>query len=116
MQNQFVPPDDIRKLGFGQPGASWTSPTRTSRPPRRCVDWVDKGYFTDGFNGLGYDPAWQDFAKGKGVFLIAGTWLLADLQDAMGDDVGFMLPPTGATGDRAVTGATGLPFAITEAS
>ena len=115
VQNLFVPPDDIRKLGFGQAGASWES-DENKQAADTLVDWVDKGYFTDGFNGLGYDPSWQDFAKGKGVFLISGTWLLADLQDAMGDDLGFMLPPTGATGDQSVTGSTGLPFAITEAS
>ena len=115
VQNLFVPRDDIRKLGFGQAGASWTSDDN-KQAADTLVDWVDKGYFTDGFNGLGYDPAWQDFAKGKGVFLVSGTWLLADLQSAMGDDLGFMLPPTGATGEQSVTGSTGLPFAITEAS
>ena len=45
---------------------------RTPRPPQTLVDWVDKGYFEPGFNGQGYDPAWQAFSKGKGVFLIAG--------------------------------------------
>ena len=115
VQNQFVPRDDIRNLGFGRKGASWTSPENT-QAATTFADWVDKGYFTKDFNGLGYDPAWQDFAKGKGVFLVAGTWLLADLQKALGDDVGFALPPVGETGKQAVTGGTGLPFAITDAS
>lgn len=115
VQNQFVPRDDIRNLGFGREGASWTSP-ENEKAASTFADWVDKGYFTKDFNGLGYDPAWQDFAKGKGVFLVAGTWLLADLQKALGDDVGFALPPVGETGKQAVTGGTGLPFAITEAS
>lgn len=115
VQNLYVPRDDIRKLGFGQPGASWESDAN-QQAALTLVDWVDKGYFTEGFNGLGYDASWQGFVKGNGVFLISGTWLLADLQDGMGDDVGFMLPPVGATGEQAVTGSTGLPFAITEAS
>jgi raffinose/stachyose/melibiose transport system substrate-binding protein len=34
----------------------------------------------------------------------------------MKDNVGFFLPPVGATGDLAVTGGTGLQFAITDAS
>jgi raffinose/stachyose/melibiose transport system substrate-binding protein len=34
----------------------------------------------------------------------------------MGDDVGFSLPPTGKSGKLAVTGGTGLPFAITEST
>jgi raffinose/stachyose/melibiose transport system substrate-binding protein len=44
---------------------------------------VDKGYFNNGFNGQGYDPAWQDFGKGNGVFLITGSWLTADLKKAL---------------------------------
>ncbi|HSE70444.1 MAG TPA: extracellular solute-binding protein [Nocardioidaceae bacterium] len=115
VQNQFVPREDIRNLGFGREGASWTSEENV-QAAQTFTDWVDSGYFTEDFNGVGYDPAWQDFAKGDGVFLVAGTWLQADLADAMGEDVGFFLPPVGATGERAVTGGTGLPFAITEAS
>jgi raffinose/stachyose/melibiose transport system substrate-binding protein len=115
VQNQFVPQDEIRDLGFGREGGSWTDDTNV-QAANTLQDWVDAGYFTDGFNGLGYDPAWQDFAKGQGVFLVSGTWLLADLRDAMGDNLGFTLPPTGETGDLTVTGATGLPFSITSAS
>lgn len=115
VQNQFVPRDDIRNLGFGREGASWTSPENTAAT-QKFTDWVDAGYFTPEFNAVGYDPAWQAFAQGEGVFLISGTWLQADLSDAMGEDVGFFLPPVGETGDLAVTGGTGLPFAITEAS
>ncbi len=111
VQDQFVPADQITKLAFGRPGASWKTPENT-KAAETLVSWVDKGYFNNGFNGQGYDPAWQDFGKGKGTFLIAGTWLQADLQKALGDKVGFVLPP----GAPAVTGGTGLPFGITNKS
>lgn len=115
VQNQFVPKEDIRKLGFGQAGASWTSPENVEAA-ETLTEWVDQGYFTPGFNGLGYDQSWQNFVKGEGVFLVSGSWLLADLEAGMGDDLGFMLPPVGKTGELAVTGSTGLPFAITSDS
>ncbi|QNN54172.1 extracellular solute-binding protein [Nocardioides mesophilus] len=115
VQNQFVPRDDIRNLGFGREGASWTTDENTQAADT-FSKWVDAGYFTPEFNAVGYDPAWQDFAQGNGLFLVAGTWLQADLEDAMGEDVGFFLPPVGETGELAVTGGTGLPFSITEAS
>jgi len=116
VQNQFVPSDQIRDLAFGNEGASWTSP-ENQQAAETIQSWADQGYFTEDFNGVDYDPAWQDFAKGNGVFLIAGTWLLAeDLPDAMGDDLGFMLPPAGDSGEQAVTGGPGLPFAVTDAS
>jgi raffinose/stachyose/melibiose transport system substrate-binding protein len=115
VQNQFVPRDDIRNLGFGRKGASWTS-AQNKQAAKTFSTWVDDGYFTRDFNGVGYDPAWQSFAKGQGVFLVAGTWLQADLADAMGDNVGFFLPPKGEGGDLNVTGGTGLPFSVTDAS
>ncbi|WP_433443962.1 extracellular solute-binding protein [Nonomuraea sp. CA-141351] len=116
VQGRAVPADQISTLAFGRKGASWNTPENT-KAAEELVGWVDKGYFNKGFNGQGYDPAWQAFGKGEGVFLIGGTWLLADLQKALGKDLGFMLPP-GATADAppVATGGTGLPFAITAKS
>lgn len=115
VHNQYVPREEIRVLGFGNEGASWTTEPN-QQAAETIAGWAESGYFTEGFNGLDYDPAWQSFADGEGAFLIAGTWLLADLTDAMGDDLGFALPPVGDSGELAVTGGTGLPFAITEAT
>ena len=113
-QAQNVPPDAIRTLGFGQKGGSWKTPENT-KAAQTLVDWVDKGYFSKDVNGLGYDPAWQAFAKGTGVYLIAGTWLQADLGKTMGDNVTFMLPPPAADSPVA-TGGTGIPWAISSKS
>ncbi|MFG1968708.1 extracellular solute-binding protein [Nonomuraea fuscirosea] len=116
VQGRNVPAEQIGTLAFGRKGASWNTPENT-KAAEQLVTWVNDGYFAKGFNGQGYDAAWQAFGKGQGVFLIAGTWLLADLEKALGDDLGFMLPP-GATADAApvATGGTGLPFAITAKS
>jgi raffinose/stachyose/melibiose transport system substrate-binding protein len=116
VQSRGVPAGQISTLAFGRKGASWNTPENT-KAAEELVGWVDKGYFNKGFNGQGYDPAWQAFGKGEGVFLIGGTWLLADVQKALGKDLGFMLPP-GATADAppVATGGTGLPFAITAKS
>ncbi|MET7337609.1 extracellular solute-binding protein [Nonomuraea sp. NPDC005650] len=116
VQSRGVPADQISTLAFGRKGASWNTPENT-KAAEELVGWVDKGYFNKGFNGQGYDPAWQAYGKGEGVFLIGGTWLLADLQKALGQDLGFMLPPGTAAGAPPVaTGGTGLPFAITAKS
>ncbi|AKT50895.1 extracellular solute-binding protein [Arsenicicoccus sp. oral taxon 190] len=113
LQGQYAKPDEIRKLGFGNPGASYTS-EGNKQAAGKLVEWVDKGYFNQGFNGQGYDPAWQAFTKGQGTYLIAGTWLQADISKAMGDKVSFMLPPPAKAGDKTyTTGASGQPFAIT---
>jgi raffinose/stachyose/melibiose transport system substrate-binding protein len=78
----------------------------------KLQEWAEKGYYTDGFAGLGYDPSWAQFGEGKGVFLITGSWLTADLKKALGDDVGFFLLPAPEGGSLATLGGEGLPWAI----
>jgi raffinose/stachyose/melibiose transport system substrate-binding protein len=114
VQGRSVPADQITDLGLGNPGASWTTPENVEAAAK-VQGWVDEGYFNDGVNGTDYDAAWQSLAAGDGVFLIGGSWLAADLADAMGDDVGFFVPDT-ADGAPATTGGTGLPFTITSAA
>ena len=117
VQAQFVAPDTIRQLGFGQKGGSWQTPENTTAA-QTLVGWVDKGYLDGKANGLGYDPAWQSFAKGQGTYLMAGTWLAPDLAKTMKDDVTFILPPASkAAGGKVVsTGGTGIPWAISAKS
>jgi raffinose/stachyose/melibiose transport system substrate-binding protein len=113
LQGRFTAAAAIHKLGFGAPGGDWEAATNVTAA-KTFKSWADKGYYSKGFNGLGYDPAWQAFSKGTGVFLIAGTWLQADLAKAMGESVAFMLPPASEAGGKPLApGGTGLPFAIT---
>ncbi|HEX7746103.1 MAG TPA: extracellular solute-binding protein [Micromonosporaceae bacterium] len=112
IQGQFVPADTVTQLAFGRRGASWTTPENT-RAAEELLKWVNAGYFNGSPNGTDYDKAWQNLAKGQGVFLIGGSWLGADLGKAMGDKVGFVAPPPGQDGKVAATGGTGLPFTIT---
>jgi raffinose/stachyose/melibiose transport system substrate-binding protein len=116
VQAQFAEPDAVRDFVFAREGATFASP-ENEQAATTIQDWAEKGYFTPDFNGTGYDPAWQQFTRGKGRFLIAGTWLVADLADAMGDKVGFMLmPPREAGGPPVSLGGEGIPFAITSKS
>lgn len=113
LQGRYTAAKAIRKLGFGQPGGDWGAASNVTAA-KTFKSWVDKGYFSEGFNGQGYDPAWQAFSKGTGVFLIAGSWLQADLVKPMGSSVRFVLPPASAkSGVPLAPGGTGLPFAIT---
>ncbi|WP_018155000.1 extracellular solute-binding protein [Demetria terragena] len=113
LQGRYTDAKAIRTLGFGESGGDWESDSNL-KAASAFRDLATKGYFAKGFNGQGYDPAWQAFSKGTGVFLIAGTWLQADLAKAMGDAVRFTLPPAPEGGDIPLApGGTGLPFAIT---
>jgi raffinose/stachyose/melibiose transport system substrate-binding protein len=113
---QTADKQQVRDFVFARDGASFDTPEFKSAA-ELIQGWVDDGYFTPDFNGTGYDPAWQQFAKGKGRYLIAGTWVTADLDKQMGPDVGFMLMPGREAGaDPVALGGESLPFAITSKS
>jgi raffinose/stachyose/melibiose transport system substrate-binding protein len=105
--------EQVRDFVFARDGASFDTPEFRAAA-EKIQGWAEDGYFTPDFNGTGYDPAWQQFAKGKGRYLIAGTWLVADIGEQMGQDAGFMLMPGADEGaDPVALGGEGLPFAIT---
>ena len=116
VQNEFAPADQVRDFVFARDGASFATP-ENEEAAAKLQEWAEAGYFTKNFNGVGYDPAYKQFADGAGPFLIAGTWLLRDLTDLMGDRLGFMLvPPAETGGDPQSLGGESLPFAITAKS
>ncbi|UVY84480.1 extracellular solute-binding protein [Brachybacterium sp. NBEC-018] len=115
LQHYFVPAEEIVTLGMGNPGASWVDGTSDAALDQLRM-WAEAGYLGDAPNGLAYDTAWADFAKGTGVMLIGGSWLGPDLEKTMGEDLRFMAPPAGKDGKVATTGGTGLPFAIPAAA
>jgi len=79
-------------------------------------DWVKKGYFTPGFGGGGYDRAVANFAKGQGLFMITGNWIVANLGADNRNFGLFLLPPMSSGAGPVSTGGAGFPLAITSAS
>jgi raffinose/stachyose/melibiose transport system substrate-binding protein len=116
LQAQLAGKDAVRNLVFGQAGATWDSVPNT-QAATTLQTWARNGYLSPGANGLGYDEAAVQFGKGTGVFLLTGTWEVADLQKSMGDNVGFLLPPPASAGASPVTtGGEGLAWSITAKS
>ena len=116
VQNQFADKQATRDFVFARDGASFAT-SENEEAAKKLQEWASKGYFTPDYNGTGYDPAWQQFAKGAGPFLIGGTWLTSDLADALGDKVGFFLMPGPEAGREPVSlGGESLPWGITKKS
>ncbi|MDQ3866595.1 MAG: extracellular solute-binding protein [Actinomycetota bacterium] len=115
LQIQHVDKEYARSFIFGE-GEQSFSESGNGEAASQLVEWARNGYFTKGFQGLGYDPSYQQFGKGQGVFLITGSWLTADLKKALGDDLGFMLLPPPSGGSLAAVGGEGLPWAISSKS
>jgi raffinose/stachyose/melibiose transport system substrate-binding protein len=115
-QGAYWSAPDTRAWVFGEEGADFASEANIMAI-QALKDWVDKGYLNDDANALDYDQAWQEFAKGDGVFLPAGSWLADDLRDSMGEDkVGFIAPPVGDSGNVVAVAALSLPFHISSKS
>jgi raffinose/stachyose/melibiose transport system substrate-binding protein len=116
VQNQFASKDTTRDFVFAKSGASFDT-SENKEAATTLQDWAKKGYFTKDFNGTGYDPAWQQFTKGKGPFTIAGTWITSDALTALGDKLGFFLMPGKEAGAEPVSlGGESLPWGITSKS
>jgi raffinose/stachyose/melibiose transport system substrate-binding protein len=116
IQAQTAGKQDVRNLVFGTGNAKWTD-SATVKAAKILQDWAQKGYFTKGANGLGYDDASKKFADGTGVYLITGTWQAAVLKKPMGKNLGLMLPPPAqAGGEPTTTGGESLAFAVTSKS
>ncbi len=75
--------------------------------------WVKAGYFEAGFTGLSYETGWEQFTKGKSLFLISGPWLNGSISSAMGNNVGVMMMPPLKTGEAPVaTNSGNNPYVI----
>lgn len=115
-QGATWPAEEQRAWVFGEAGADYSAEGNLEAA-RIFRGWVEAGYINDDANGLGYEQAWQEFAKGDGVFLPGGSWLAAGLRDSMGEDkVGFIAPPPGGSGKVAAVAALSLPFHISSRS
>jgi raffinose/stachyose/melibiose transport system substrate-binding protein len=116
VQNQFASKESTTDFVFAKQGASFDT-AENREAATKLQEWAEEGYFTPNFNGTGYDPAWQQFAKGKGPFTIAGTWITADAFAELGDKLGFFLLPGQEEGSPPVSlGGESLPWAITAKS
>jgi raffinose/stachyose/melibiose transport system substrate-binding protein len=116
VQNQFAGKQATRDFVFAKGGAGFDTPENQAAAAK-LEEWADKGYFTPNFNGTGYNPATQQFTRGKGPFTIAGTWITPDVASALGDKAGFFLMPGKEAGAPPVSlGGESLPWAITSKS
>jgi raffinose/stachyose/melibiose transport system substrate-binding protein len=102
-----------RELVYDHRAAAWDRPEALAAA-RVVQDWVRLGYLPADLDRRSSEQAWRDFARGSGVFLPQGTWLLGDLPKVMGEAAGFLVPPTEGAG--VAVGGESLAFAVTARS
>ena len=113
IQDQLASTDYLTSLIFGtqRDQLSFDTPENV-QAAATLQDWANKGYFTPGFGGAGYDSAVADFGKGQGLFMITGNWIVANLGASSTDFGFFLLPPQQQGGPAVSTGGAGFPLSI----
>jgi raffinose/stachyose/melibiose transport system substrate-binding protein len=112
---QYADPKVVTTLDMGNAGASWNRPD-TLAAVTKLQEWIKAGYYNDGVNGQDDETVATAFAKGTGVFYIAGTWQVALIDGINSTDFGFIAPPVAAGQKPATLGGASQPYAITAKS
>jgi len=97
----FVDPNHTRGWIFNPKNFEFNTPSRMDAA-KKLADMAAAGYFGSDSLGIGYDDANAMFINGDGVFNLTGTWMTAQLDEGMGDNVGAFAMPT--SGGKSVAG------------
>ncbi len=113
LQNLYATQEYVDNYIFGQGDVSFNSP-ETVQAAEKLVEWENAGYFTEGYEGIGYDDSWKLFGDGQGAFMITGSWISGELlarEDA--DKFGlFLLPGLEAGAPKLTVGGTNMGYSI----
>jgi raffinose/stachyose/melibiose transport system substrate-binding protein len=74
---RFLTRKEVNAYVFSAKGATFDLPG-VVRGAKNIQDWVKKGYFNDGFTGIGWDDSEKMFIAGKGAMFMSGTWAAQD--------------------------------------
>jgi len=81
------------------------------------MDWVNKKYFPDGFNGIDYGEANTLFSMGKAGMNITGTWIIQDMAAIENFKIdAFLLPQIKTDVPRATMTGEGSQWEVNAAS
>jgi raffinose/stachyose/melibiose transport system substrate-binding protein len=117
VQNRMASVDYLTDLIFGlqRDDLSFDTPENLAAAST-LQEWAEKGYFTPGFGGGGYDDSVANFVEGEGLFMITGNWIVANLGADNRDFGFFLMPPMEAGGPPVATGGAGFPLSIAAGS
>ena len=116
IQHLLVTPDYINSLVYGVNNVSFDTP-ENQEAAAILKDWADRGYFSDGFTGIGYDDGNKSFKAGGAAMTITGSWLAGELVNDTDQKFGFfLLPAKYADRTRMAIGGVGIPFSIRKTS
>lgn len=118
IEHPFSDPKNIDDFIFRREGATFVNDANLTAA-QKLVDWVDAGYFSDGFEGMDYDNATlAAFLNHEGVMWITGSWIAASLlEKAQPNEIGFfVIPSPVADTPPYAVGGVGIPYGISAKS
>ena len=114
VEGAYVDPNQTRSWIFNAKNTDFNTSDRMTAA-KKLADMANAGYFGSDSLGIGYDDANAMFMNGEGVFNLTGTWMTADFNSGMGDNVGAFAMPR-ASGGVAGGGSFALPWHISSKS
>jgi len=100
-------------LTFARGNVTWDNEANL-KAIEKFKEWADDGYYTDGYEGIGYDDSTALFDGGDGAMMITGSWMASTFDAGPNaDNIGFFLLPPIDEGESSIsTGGTATAFAI----
>lgn len=99
----------------GKAGSSIVTPNAVAAT-QIFATWAKKGYLPPSANGTSENDSATAFAKGASMFIINGNWAAAQLDKAMGSNVGFTVMPPKKFGGQAVGNGFSVSYSISAKS
>ncbi|WP_127557104.1 ABC transporter substrate-binding protein [Saccharospirillum alexandrii] len=113
LMGSYSDPEAINAWIFQQEGATINTPENLEAA-NHLQEWIEAGYFSRDVNSVDYFNMMSRFIGGNGLVMFNGDWESANLQEQMGDNVGFFLMPPLNAGDAYATMSSPLTFGIAE--
>jgi raffinose/stachyose/melibiose transport system substrate-binding protein len=92
-----------------QTGAGWKSPDAV-KTAEQVADLVSDGYMVSDYDASQYPAGANNWAAGKSLFYLMGSWVTAETQGLVGDDWTYGAGNFPSTGDDANSAVSVLPF------
>ncbi|WP_162606120.1 ABC transporter substrate-binding protein [Jiangella aurantiaca] len=109
--NQHMDQDELADWIYNAPDATIQTDGAVEAAAQ-LQDWANQGYLSPDANAVDYTTMLGRFTAGEALFLVLGDWEAANLDGAMGTNVGFFAAPPLEEGGRHVAVAGPAAFVV----
>jgi raffinose/stachyose/melibiose transport system substrate-binding protein len=114
IENAYTTLEDLDSLIFRFEGGTFDNEANL-QAAEKLVDWANRGFFSDGYEGMDYDNATTGaFINQDAAMWITGSWMAGTVAEQMDEStVGFFLLPDVAGSEVPLaTGGVGLAYGV----